>query len=68
MLSGVNLELYDVGAFQEGKYCLELNIWDKTKRVKWNFINVYGVAHEEDKDEFLAEIAGFISNPFSHFV
>jgi hypothetical protein len=68
MLSGVNLELYDVGAFQEGKYCLELNIWDKTKRVKWNFINVYGAAHEEDKDEFLAEIAGFISNPFSHFV
>jgi hypothetical protein len=60
MLSGINLEYYDVGSFHEGKYCLQWNLWDKHKMTKWNFINVYGAAHEEDKDEFLAELVSFI--------
>jgi hypothetical protein len=30
MLSGINLEYYDVGSFHEGKYCLHLNLWEKT--------------------------------------
>jgi hypothetical protein len=29
--------------------------------MKWNFINVYGAAQEEDKDNFLIELAEFIS-------
>jgi hypothetical protein len=34
-------------------------VWGVTL-TKWNFINVYGAAHEEDKDEFLAELVSFI--------
>lgn len=30
-------------------------------KVKWNFLNVYGVAHEENKSELLAELAHFCS-------
>jgi hypothetical protein len=56
-LSGINLEYFDVGSFLEGKYPLQLNLWDKEKNCKWNFMNIYGAAHEEDKDEFLVEMA-----------
>jgi hypothetical protein len=61
IMSGINLEFYDVGAFHEGKFTLQLDLWDKEKRVKWNFINVYGAAQEEDKIGFLTELAGVIS-------
>jgi exonuclease III len=60
-LSGVNLEFLDVGAFIEGKYSLQLNLWDKKMKEKWNFINIYGPAHEEDRQEFLSELSGTIS-------
>jgi hypothetical protein len=29
ILSGINVEFYDVGSFFEGKYALQLNLWDK---------------------------------------
>jgi hypothetical protein len=61
ILSGVNLEMYDVGSFKEGKYILQLNLSDKRNRVKWNFLNAYGAAQEENKYEFLAEMAEMIS-------
>jgi hypothetical protein len=51
------MEFFDVGSFTEGKYSLQLNLWDKRRREKWNFINIYGAAQEEHKDEFLAELA-----------
>lgn len=38
---------------------LQLNIWDKHQRKKWNFMNVYGSAQDEHKNEFLAELANF---------
>jgi hypothetical protein len=57
ILSGINLEFYDVGAFPEGKYILQLTLWDKHKKIKWNFLNVYGAPHEEDKADFLAQLA-----------
>jgi hypothetical protein len=60
-MSGINLEFYDVGAFHEGKFTLQLDLWDKEKRVKRNFINVYGAAQEEDKIDFLTELAGLIN-------
>jgi hypothetical protein len=61
IMSGINLDFYDVGAFHEGKFTLQLDLWDKEKRVKWNFINVYGAAQEGDKNDFLTELAGMIS-------
>jgi hypothetical protein len=45
-----------VGSFIGGKYSLQLNLWDKQRREKWNFLNIYGAAQEENKDEFLAEL------------
>jgi hypothetical protein len=61
MLNGINLEHFDVGSFVEGKYTLQLNLWDKEKEIKWIFINVYGVAQDEFKHEILNELAEAIS-------
>jgi len=57
ILSGVNLEVLDVGSFHEEKYLLQLTLWDKQMKQKWDFINMYGAAHEENKLEFLTELA-----------
>lgn len=59
ILSGINIELMDVGSFKEGKYILQQNLWDKIKQCKWNFLNTYGAAHDENKEEFLCELANF---------
>ena len=40
LLSGVRLEFLDVGSFREGKYILQLNLWDKSRKIKWNFLNI----------------------------
>jgi len=59
ILTGINMDKLEVGSFREGKYMLQMNLWDKALKLKWNFLNVYGAAQEENKDEFLAELASF---------
>jgi hypothetical protein len=44
ILVGINLEFLEVGAFSEGEYMLQMIVWDKNLRVKWNLITVYGDA------------------------
>lgn len=34
ILSGINLDAFDVGPFLEGKYILQLNLWDKVQKKK----------------------------------
>jgi hypothetical protein len=57
---GINTRFLDVGSFTEGEYMLQMNLWDKEKRNKWNLISVYGAAQEENK-KILAELALFCS-------
>jgi hypothetical protein len=61
ILVGINLQFLEVGAFSEGEYILQMNLWDKNLRVKWNLITVYGDAQEEGKEAFLTELALFCS-------
>ena len=58
ILSGVRVEVLDVASFKEEKYMLQLNLWDKERKIKWNFLNIYGSPHEA---EFLSELASFCS-------
>jgi hypothetical protein len=48
------MEFYDVGAFHQGEFMLQLNLWDKVNKVKWNLLIVYGAAHENQKLKFLS--------------
>ena len=52
ILCGVKKDLYDVGSFHQGEYMLQMNLWDKINKIKWNFLVVYGAAHEENKMDF----------------
>lgn len=61
ILSGIRVDMLDVGSFVEGKYILQMNLWEKQLSRKWSFLNVYGAAQEEDKPEFLAEFGRFCS-------
>jgi len=52
ILSGINTDLLDVGSFQEGHFMLQLNLWDKKLKKRWNLVNVYGAAQDEHEDAF----------------
>lgn len=53
ILVGVKLEFYDVGSFQQGDFMIQVNLWDKINRIKWNLLVVYGAAHDDQKLKFL---------------
>lgn len=61
ILVGINIEFLDVGSFGKADYILQMNLWDKQKREKWNLLIVYGTAQVADKDDFLSELALFCS-------
>jgi hypothetical protein len=61
ILVGVRIELYDVGSFQQDKYMIQVNLWDKQLKQKWNLLIVYGAPHDDNKMELLAELSSFCS-------
>lgn len=61
ILCGVKKDLYDVGSFQQGEYMLQMNLWDKINKIKWNLLVVYEAAQEENKMDFLSELSSFCS-------
>ena len=50
---------FDVGSFKKGDFILQMNLWDKEVRIKWNLLVIYGAAQEEKKFEFLSELSRF---------
>jgi len=65
LLSGINIDLYDVGAFYEEKYILQMDLWDKDKKAKCNFLNVYGPLMRKIKMSFLLNLLCFAKNAMS---
>jgi exonuclease III len=59
VLTGINLHRFDIGSRIQGEFLLQHNLWDKELEVKWNILNAYGSAQDEQKDEFLCEMAAF---------
>ena len=56
---GLNFSKFDVGSFKKGDFMIQMNLWDKENRVKWNLLVVYGAAQDENKFEFLSELSRF---------
>ena len=54
-------ECFDVGSFHQGDFMLQLNLWDKVYKAKWNLLIVYGVVHDYNKMNFLTELFAFCS-------
>jgi hypothetical protein len=61
ILVGICIEFYDVGSFHQGDFMLQVNLWDKINKIKWNMLVVYGAAQEEFKIDFLSELFAFCS-------
>ena len=61
ILCGVRKDLFYVGSFQQGEFMLQMNLWDKIKKVKWIFLVVYGATQDENKMNFLSELSAFCS-------
>lgn len=59
ILVGINLNKYDVGSFKQGEFMIQMNLWDKENKTKWNLLVVYRAAQDEHKFEFLSELSRF---------
>ena len=44
ILVGICLNRYDVGSFTQGEFMIQMNLWDKILKVKWNLLVLYGAA------------------------
>lgn len=62
ILVGILLERFDAGSFTQEEFMLKINLWDKSLKVKWNLLVVYGAAQEEKKMAFLAELSHFCAS------
>jgi hypothetical protein len=59
ILVGMLLERFDVGSFKKGEFMIQVNLWDKMLKFKWNLLVVYGAAQDENKIVFLTELSRF---------
>jgi hypothetical protein len=56
---GLKLDRFDIVSRSQGEYILQHDLWDKKLNTKWNILNVYGTANEDDRETFLSELASF---------
>jgi hypothetical protein len=56
MLLGIDLQIYDIGAIDEGEFYVEFHLCNKADNYKWALVLVYGPAQKERKERFLAEL------------
>jgi hypothetical protein len=55
IISGFNVDRFDVGARDQEEYILKHYLWDKRLERKWNLLNIYVSPHDEFKEYFLSE-------------
>jgi hypothetical protein len=47
---GVNLDIFDIGAIDEGDYYVKFNLCNKDTYFKWALVAVYGLAQNSQKE------------------
>jgi hypothetical protein len=62
MLLGVDLQMFDIGAIDEGDYYIKFRLCNKVDEFKWALVVVYGPAQDEHKESFLAELVNMCSH------
>jgi hypothetical protein len=62
MLLGVDLQMFDIGATDEGDYYIKFHLCNKVDEFKWVLFVVYGPAQDEHKESFLAELVNMCSH------
>jgi hypothetical protein len=61
LLVGFNTDIFDIISQDISEFMITCLIHHKFKNISWNFINVYGAVHIENKDKFLCEFSSICS-------
>jgi len=56
ILLGIDLEVFDIGAIDEGDYYVKFHLCNKNDSFKWALVVVYRPAQTEFKENFLTEL------------
>jgi hypothetical protein len=55
-LLGIDLDVYDIGAIDEGDFYVKFHLCNKNNSFKWALVAVYDPAHDNFKESFLSEL------------
>jgi hypothetical protein len=61
ILLGVDLTVFDIGSIDEGDFYVKFTLRNKDYDYKWALFVVYGPAQQENKENFLIEMAHICS-------
>jgi exonuclease III len=61
LLVGFDSDMFDVREKELGEFMIRLLVIQKDSGFIWNFINVYGAAQNDQKQNFLSELSSFCS-------
>jgi hypothetical protein len=50
---GVDLDIFHIGAIDEGDYYVKFHMYNKVTYFKWVLVTVYGPAQNSQKGQFL---------------
>jgi hypothetical protein len=53
-LTRIKVDSFDISSIVQGNFILQHTVLDKKLECKWNLMNVYEAAQEENKEAFLA--------------
>lgn len=53
---GIDLDVFDIGAIDEGDFYVKFTLRNKQDDFKWSLATVYGPAQADRKEMFLAEL------------
>jgi hypothetical protein len=62
ILMGVDLDMFNIGAIDEGGYYVKFHLCNKGTHFKWALVGVYGPAKNPQKEQFLTELYHMISH------
>jgi hypothetical protein len=59
---GVDLDIFHIGAIDEGDYYVKFHMYNKVTYFKWVLVTVYGPTQNSQKGQFLTELVHMISH------
>jgi hypothetical protein len=62
ILVGIELDVFDIGAIDEGDFYVKFHLCNKENNFKWVLVAVYGPAQIPLKEQFLTELVQMISH------
>jgi hypothetical protein len=62
ILVGVDLDVFDIGAIDEGGYYVKFHLCNKDTYFKWVLVAIYGPAQSPQKEQFLTELVHMTSH------